>query len=319
MRSPRPDHSIHRSTAVVSALLVVVTLLAASCTPSPVVDRVPDHPVPPLVRGGAPVAAGALRWGPPPLESPTTVRITNSNRNVWLQGGRDYVIEFPDTPIDVSGGVVISGGRNVVIVGGRIHHSSWRGTWSSANRGLLVQGQTGTVHIEGLHITGHLTEGIDLSQPEGAVVQIQNVRVEKVVGSKDTNHADIVQTWAGPRVLRMHNVTGVSTYQGIFLRPNDTSIGHRGRTQEVTLSRIQIIQTGPNAAYAFWKGVDGGIDYPLSAQDLWVTDPRSADRGQVLWPKGTSTWDAVSFGRPPGGDFVPATAVGVAYSSPGAG
>lgn len=64
--------------------------------------------------------AEPLRWAPPTLTDPITVKLTNTNRAPTLAAGQDYIIEFPPYPITTAGGVVLNGGRNLVIKGGEI-------------------------------------------------------------------------------------------------------------------------------------------------------------------------------------------------------
>ena len=50
-------------------------------------------------------------------------------------------------------GLTIEGGRNVVLVGGEIHHGQPISS-ASSNRGLYLVDQTGTVHVEGCGSVG---------------------------------------------------------------------------------------------------------------------------------------------------------------------
>ena len=70
-----------------------------------------------------------LTWAPPNLENPQTIDIAQiiRERATWkspahlkLDLDKDYIIKMPDEPLTVSGGLGISGGRNVVLIGGEI-------------------------------------------------------------------------------------------------------------------------------------------------------------------------------------------------------
>jgi hypothetical protein len=259
-----------------------------------------------------------LTWAPPALANPATVAVSPSNRNLKLNNALDYVIDMPDGALSGFDGLTISGGRNVVLIGGQIDiPEGARTAGGNAARGLYLTGQTGTVHVEGLQISGAgLEEGIDLDQRRGAVVQLQNIRVETVQGSKATNHADVLQTWAGPRQLLVDGLTGSTQYQGMFMLPTQHFDGPQ--PERFDFRRMDLHGVGASA-YLLWRD---GLAWPLSVTDTWVSPRNPADRGSFLWPKGTTApgtaaWPSVKVGTPPGGDFVPVGTAGPSYVSPG--
>jgi hypothetical protein len=151
------------------------------------------------------------------------------------------VIELVE-PIEEVGGIVISGGRNVVLIGGHIT-IPWAGPEASAadRRGLFLRWQTGTVHVEGLLIDnegGDLSEGIQINAPR-ARVQLVNLRVEGVHARDPVdftdNHPDLVQPWGGAGELRIWGFTGSSAYQGIFLKADQNELGR------VILDRVNLV------------------------------------------------------------------------------
>ena len=161
-----------------------------------------------------------LAWPPPELVEPITIQVTEERHSLKLDHAKDYLIEMPDHALRAAGGLTIFGGHNVVLIGGAIEVPSVADAPSaSARRGLYLKDIAGTVHIEGLHIAGaDLAEGVNIDmRREGATVQLENLRVETVHGSYRTNHADVVQTWAGPAILRIDKLTGHTGYQGLFL------------------------------------------------------------------------------------------------------
>ena len=129
-------------------------------------------------------AALSRRWPAPPLTDPVTVYATDANRWLKLDVTKDYIVKLPaDRPLTASGGLIIDGGRNVVVIGGEIS-IPYQGPVPAANarRGLYLKGQTGTIHIEGVLIGGSdLNEGIDLDERLGATVQLQNVRIASTI------------------------------------------------------------------------------------------------------------------------------------------
>jgi hypothetical protein len=305
-------------------------------------------------RNAAPAPGGELFWAPPSLTDPTTVTIDSDairrrgpDGHKWfLDDRRDYVIRIGrvTTPY----GVVIAGGHDVVVLGGRIS-IPWAGTYASPQaayrdmprrRALLVAGQTGTVHVEGLRIDdglGDLSEGVQIQAP-GADVQIENVRITGVhardeVGFSD-NHPDCVQP-LGVQVLRIDRLTCSVDAHYSYMSNDDGPIGR------IDLRRVNVHGTRRSYPRLFHRRMVGR-PFPMTLHDVWiapaqgerlldaVTDqlvvggirrgfaPRLADDGSsVSWPGDPFLSGSIRAGVPPGGDFVPASAVGLGYRSPG--
>jgi hypothetical protein len=233
---------------------------------------------------------------------------------IRLDPGKDYVVAFPEAP--VTGAVAILGGRDVLVRGGEID-IAWQGSGASSDsrRGLYLSNQTGTIHVEGLWIHGDdLTEGINLSEPLGATVQIENVRIDGVHARDERawtdNHPDLVQTWAGPAQLRIDRLTGSTDYQGLFLAPDQ--YGAQASPRSIALSHVNIRATHACTCVLLWKSSPA----PLLVRSVWIApNPKVGLRGS-LWPN-RAVWAGVRAGRPPGGDYVRLGSVGVHYRTPG--
>ncbi len=263
-----------------------------------------------------PAARSKLAWAPPQLKNPVIINISNTNRSPKLDKTKDYIIKMPDTPLTAPGGLVISGGHHVVLIGGEIRfdHMPEDPKKSLEARGIYINGATGTVHIEGLWITGEgLKEGfnIDLRAPE-AILQLQNIRVDTVHGSREGHHADVVQTWAGPPVLRIDRLTGRTTYQGFFLHPTQHVKEPFPKPLVFDLRHINI-RSVESGGYIYWQSTP----FTLTTQDVWAEPLDGRWPNLVLWPKGDPVWKDVKKGTPPDGDFVPEGVAGLSYVSPG--
>ncbi|WP_298459331.1 hypothetical protein [uncultured Cellulomonas sp.] len=287
---------------------------AAEVAPAPEAPAGTDEGTDVRVAG---VTTRPLAWAPPALTAPTTIKASSSNRNLKLSLTKDYIIQMPAEPLTATRGLVIYGGRNVVLIGGEVRVPVEGLTANNhGGRGLYLTGQTGTIHVEGLAVTGPgLTEGINLDQRKGAVVQLQNIRVETVQGSQAGRHADVLQTWAGPRQLRIDGLTGHTQYQGMFLLPNQLFDGPQPELFD--LRRVDLNGT-PSSAYMMWRD---SAAWPLTVDDVWVAPKDPSWRDGFLWPKGTkpgsAAWPSVKVGTPAAGEFVPAGTAGVSYVSPG--
>ena len=270
-----------------------------------------------------------LRWPPPRLQSPITIKLGTGFTVSRLDDNRDYIVKLP--PTLKTGGTVIEGGHNVVMEGGHVTVPP-DGSADFERRAIYVKGATGTVHIEGVLIEGTPRAPMDaiaIDAPE-ASVQIENVRATGITGSEVGFHADIVQPSGGVHTLRIDRLTGASNYQGIFIPP----VGGIVRT---VIQRVNLIQTPTvtdGGGYMLWMD-DNCATYPVSLRDIFVRSARSRPFGLMVHPwidqvgcKPTidgdiSQWPdspikgSVDYGDPPHGDFVPRRKVGVAYESPG--
>jgi hypothetical protein len=255
------------------------------------------------------VTSPALTWKPPRLASPQTVVVRADSRSLKLDPAKDYRVVLPRTQVDLGGGLSITGGHNVVIMGGVVWISD-RITDRAARRGLYFKGQTGTLHVEGVRLSGFLADGINFDEREGAVVQLQNIVIDHVYGGKDANHADLIQTWAGPSVLRIDGLRGTTDYQGFFLLPNQ-HWPEGPVPQEVTLRRTHVTMM-PKAGYALWLP-DGSTSW-LDPRGMKVTLPSDESPDRLSWPN-----NAVGVGVVGDNGVVdlPAGAPGGGYTSPG--
>jgi hypothetical protein len=230
---------------------------------------------------------------PPRLEDPVVRTIRPGSTWLRLDPGRDYRLQIA-LDVVLTSGVVVLGGRNVVLEPGTLRYARPPGvnpSWTV--RGLYLKGQTGIAYVSGLRIRGPLKEGINLDQrAPGAVVVLRDVEVDPVQGSEAGHHADLLQTWAGPSKLVVDGFRGASTYQGFFLLPNqEWTTGPQ--PEYFWLRDVELDLTV--GRYAFWT--DGGGRFPVQVHATAVRrNPTRQARDQWLWPRpstGDTTWSAV--------------------------
>ena len=289
---------------------------SASRTTSPSASGSPSATASPVVPVVPVSAGGRLSWAPPALSSPTVISLTDGTGTLKLAAGQDYLVRLPtDRPVVMPQGLTISGGRNVVVIGGTIDVA---GGYKASNggttrRGMYLVGQSGTVFVEGVRFesstSGTLTEGIDLDQRLGAAVILQNIHLDRLVGTYSTNHADGVQTWAGPRELLIDGLWIDTEYQGMFLLPNQH---FTGPMPELFDFRNVSISGGSSAGYMIWK--DNQV-FPWHLFNVFVSPGSHAidDRSHYLWDPTNSLSAVIGTASPPA---VAGTA-GVGYVSPG--
>lgn len=288
------------------ALVIGIVALGDALSQTPPAPQ--SAPLPqPVATSTARTAAPA--WAPPVLDDPQTITLESSKPfDVKLDDDRDYIIDLPAWPL--KSGLKITGGRNVVVIGGEIR-IGWQGDdpSTSSRRGLKLEHQRGTVHVEGLLLTGKdLSEGIQIEAPE-ATVQLVNIRIDELRARDkrnfSDNHPDLVQLVGPVRVLRIDGFTGVTDYQGLFLQPP------RGTVEGVELRRVNIRGT-ETARYLLWRDEDAA--WPLTLDDVWA-EPASGRRWQkTVWPEPPDpSWAGARRGTPPDGDFVPSDLAGIGY------
>jgi hypothetical protein len=250
-------------------------------------------------------------WDEPALSDPVTVELSATNYVLALSQSQDYILQCPSGGLTLPAALNVWGGHNVVLENCDVELSNpdWAAKFSY---------QTGTLWMEGVHLGGaQLTGGIQFQEP-GATVVMRDVLFDTVYGSESTNHAELIQTWAGPARLLIDGLTGSTTYQGLFLEPNQDYSGPPPTVMD--LRHIDIDDS--QGAYALWlDDVTGspsqdasGAILTWNVQDVYVVpNPARTWPGWWLWPKpstGDPTWDNVIAGSPPEGDYVQATGSG---------
>lgn len=273
-----------------------------------------------------------LTWTPP--SGYQNYAVKNASVQTSTQtingGGGDMLIKLPSQP---TGSITLTNCRNVVIIGGQINIPPNSGAGTD-QRGIYVQGCTGTVHIEGVYINGDIPtaegDGIAISAPS-AIVQVQNVRVYKLYGGYDTtlhNHSDIIQPWGGVSELRVDRLTGSSNYQGLQINRDLGDIG------AVVIKNTDIGDSGVptpdgKGGYYVWPKCGAGTRYVF--ENTYVKPRSGKTLSSTIWAGGcgltisgstatfthsdvTGSWIS---GVPAYGENVPAGLAGTSYVSPG--
>jgi hypothetical protein len=286
-----------------------------------------------------------LSWAPPPLTNPITINVSDTQWLVSMDPAKDYIVRIGHQSACApagsnQSGLWLEGGHNVVLIGG--HVSIPCESTSYGRTGIKIRNATGTVHVEGVLIDnagGYLTDGIAIAAPQ-ATVQLENLRVGPT-WDWTTAHPDLVQVQGGVAKLRVDVLTGIPTYQGIFLKdeagipngPTDlrrvnlkpiSGLGvykpNRVFWQEskdiaVTMSDFYVDRSGYQAR-AFKDMPNPGTDYVCCDGDTTRYATLAPDGLSMTWA-GSNITGTVRDGNPPSGDFVPGGAAGEGYVSPG--
>ena len=301
-----------RAAAIAGALAMLAAGVVVAGPVTPATPTASAATAPAAVTTLKPVVLTSRKLArrPPTLSKPIIVRPKDNIGEIKLSTSRDYKIVLPKTRAWKNArGLWITGGHNVVVVGGTVDvGSGWKdGNGKVVKRAAYFRNATGIVHVEGVRFlsssTQRLTEGIDVSLPK-AHLRLENIWISSLLtGSQSTNHADVVQAWAGPRTLVIDGLTAATQYQGLFLTPTQHASVPLGTYD---LRRVWI--DGRSGAYLLWRS---GSNWPIRTSYVYVTGSTRQSSG--LWPNRTA-WPYVHTTKPSrrfGGS------AGFTYSTPG--
>jgi hypothetical protein len=280
--------------------------------------------------------ADKLAFAPPALTDPITVNVPsndsayNGHTNLNLSTTRDYIINMPATK--KVGGLSIIGGNDVVLIGGHISSNPLH-VEGSSTRALYVKDSTGTVFIEGVetdYSSGGEYDFMEMDAPQATVV-LQNIRAEKVTGSRDGVHGDVIQPYGGIDSVKIDKLTATSNYQGLQLydladsadiRRVDMAFYDNPNISEFSNQFVWLECSSSNYAFSevfvsSSKQGLGSLVWTTTSDDTCPAQYTDSTRKAVRWPSILGVTGVVSQGPPPNGSFVPADKAGLNYVSPG--
>lgn len=240
----------------------------------------------------------------------------------------------------------IQGFTDLLVVGGMVRALPGSNLAGQSQRMIYLPEIFGVAHFEGVHldatnVIGAETDGITFNGPTGTL-RLRGCRITGLRGTQDGNHADLGQCWAGADEVDVDGLTGSTDYQGWKLQLTENEKARGRKINRITMSRVNIRGlveaeragiAATNGAHHLWfdpePGTQGGPDVVL--REVYSEGPQRL--GFRVWPRedqpdrhgctvvdGRATWPAamkinghVTDGPPPGGDFVPADRVGLAY------
>jgi hypothetical protein len=268
-----------------------------------------------------PPVGDKLRDKPPGYpDYPGYTRITHDGRAYYrLDDAKDYLFVNGLGDYSYSEGVYIEGGRNVVVIGGRITAT---GLERGHGVGLSLKGHVAGAHhyVEGLRIRPlYDSQGKPLRRlhdgfaTRGAVgkITIQNCLVGPVAIKEGftpaQGHADVLQVQAGPweGELRVNRLTGMTDYTGIM---ESEILVRKQNWLEVNLRGVDI-----DPANKAWTTFYANNSTTMAG--LTLTEFYCDAFGAGAVPASLNT--IIKRGLPPGGDYVTEADVKLPYISPG--
>ena len=264
------------------------------------------------------VAAPTLELRPPALTNPKTVTIDDgTDYSPTLTAGQDYIIDLggSDNIVNVaSTRITISGGDDIVIIGGHIKASG-------SQQPILMDKSSGHVYVEGVRISG-ANEGFNLDQRTAKLVTLQNIKIDQINGTQAGHHADLVQTWGGSYggQTRINRLDGTTTYQGSIMNPfqytaSPTPTDLKGHTYTFENT---VVRKPSGGGYAFYKAggstTSSGAYTVIASNNVKVERP-STVTGDTFY--GEDPHDTINV---PAATSVPSPLLGTpgaTYTSPG--
>jgi hypothetical protein len=275
---------------------------------------------------GAPAAASAnsqpLAWAPPQCGggghrcADLYLGNTGSHQTLSMDDSTDYRIHLPANG-PLVGGITITGGRNVQIIGGEIDLTYPCSNDASHCTGIYIaKSSPGAVFVEGVWIhnassigrtcpggasstsqtcsTGH---GIDVNTADNGAINVntitlENIRIDGISGcSGYGDHADVFQPYQAPGdTIQVDRMTGVTNCQGLQLDPDLAySKWHRFP------SSITIENTNIDATYNPYKKEADGYTWwltyrfsciagPIVLGNDYYSGPRTDPTAASIWP-----------------------------------
>lgn len=266
-----------------------------------------------------------LRWAPPAMVSPGHVYLTNATKTTGiLDPTKDFYVHLPNEPI---AGITIEGGRNVVLIGGHIRFETNLGTTNSNRAGFIkgraTQTQPRVIHIEGVKLSGYLTEGFDFDGQSfngyepATTLRFQNIDCADLLrGTQATNHADLIQVYNGPTNLQMDRVYGLTQYQMLMLQPRQNGSAPMGIYD---LSRCFFEGTDESGSVLYCvTATAAGIDRPTIVTDrVFVRGAAGKSFPSQVISESPDLWGSGVFSAPQGMSKPVTGAPGLNYVSPG--
>jgi hypothetical protein len=290
-------------------ILVLLASCSAGTTPTNASRPAPRNP-------------DGLTWAPPQCGGQEHgcvdlyLRNTGSHQTPVLNNNTDYRIHLPANG-PLVGGVTITAGRNVQIIGGQIDLTYPCSNDESDCMGIYIaKNSPGAVFVEGVWIrnpsrigrtcpggasstsqTCSTGDGIDVNTANNGVINVntitlENIRVDGISGcSGYGDHSDVFQPYQAPdATIRIDHMTGVTNCQGLQLDPDLAYSAWHTFPSSIRVQNANVGLTinpyrGRVEGYTWW--LTFGTDCqsgPISLSDDYAGGPRTDPTAARVWP-----------------------------------
>jgi hypothetical protein len=269
-----------------------------------------------------PAPAGPLAWAPPQCGDAQHQCVdvylsnTGTHQTPSLDDNTDYRIHLPATG-PLVGGITITGGHSVQIIGGEIDLTYPCSNDASDCMGIYISKDSpGAVFVEGVWIrntarlgntcasgasdasqTCSTGDGIDVNTADDGtihvnVITLENIRVDGISGcSGYGDHSDVFQPYQAPDdTIRIDRLTGVTNCQGLTLDPDLAYSTWHTFPASITVRNVNIEVTanlyGASAfGYGWWLTHGTGCQSGhLFLSNDYASEPPPGAVTNAVWP-----------------------------------
>lgn len=269
-----------------------------------------------------PPSSRKLTWAPHPCGDrkhacrTLYLQNTGSHQMPLLDNSTDYRIYLP-TSGPLAGGITISGGRRVEIIGGEIDLTYPCSSDGSECIGIYIaKNSPGAVFVEGVWIhnarsigrtcpggasrisqTCSTGDGIDVNTADNGVINVntitlENIRVDGISGcSGYSDHADVFQPYQAPDdTVQIDGMTGVTNCQGFTVDPDlaysqwhtfPSSMTIKNANIEITSNPYPRRMHGASWWLTYGEGCQSGL---VSLSNDYSSEPRTGLTAPSIWP-----------------------------------
>lgn len=279
----------------------------------------------------APPVSHKLNWAPPSCGDrdhrciTLDLENTGSRQTPSLDNNTDYRIYLPSSG-PLVGGITITGGRHVQIIGGEIDLTYPCSNDKSACIGIYIaKNSPGAVFVEGVWIsnasaigptcpggasstvqTCSTGDGIDVNTADNGKINVntitlENIRIDGISGcSGYGDHADVFQPYQAPDdTIRIDRMTGVTNCQGLTLDPDLAYSRWHTSTASITIQDTNV-DVVSNPYWGTVRGIAWWLTYGTGCKSglIFLTNdyssaPRTDPTPSGIWPDpGTDTCGA---------------------------
>jgi Ca2+-binding RTX toxin-like protein len=212
----------------------------------------------------------AKRWEVPVLKlNHTVIDLSKTgNKTTWEFAPDEDVLFIASHQTRTLDRLQTTGGNNIVLIGGKFEPNDH----ATAAATLNFTQVSGSVYVEGVHIDHRLAgekDAISFYSAAGkeAGFTLQNSLIENVKGTYGGVHGDVFQPQGPTGDLRFYNVTGSTTYQGLFLQPKNP-------IKSVQLENVEMIKLpgGDAKSWLYYFSQPNDPKYPVSLKNVYVTE-----------------------------------------------
>jgi hypothetical protein len=260
-----------------------------------------------------------LAWAPPPCGNDgfpcqdVTLTNTGAHQTPSLEPDVDYRIHLP-TSGPLVGGITITSGHNVQIIGGEIDLIYPCSDDADSCMGIYIAKHSpGAVFVEGVWVHNPSkipstcpTKATSTSQPcstgdaidvntaiygvNPIVITLENIRADGISGgSSFSDHSDVLQPYLAPRdMIRVDRFTGTSNDQGFTIDPDLVKNVGDMPTYDIRNTNLVAINnpyTGFHDRYLWWLTHGDNCDSgPIALSNVYAGEADGTMKINSAWP-----------------------------------